>query len=216
MVPCPLPRGQRIQLGWYNPSVLRELLLASVAAASTARAGDWHEVSADEGSRLEVRDVPGSPFEELRVTASFALPPPRACAAIWAAPAKTPEPGFRKREVLRDTGTDRWTYEWVAVPLVSDRDYTVHLWGETPDERGCVARFDLENEKGPAPKKGVVRMPALRGSWVVTAAGDGGTQVVYTLFNDPGGNVPSFVSRGTQRSKTLEFVKQVMARPAER
>jgi len=192
--------------------MLRALLLATLAAAQSAGAGDWRTASDEGGVRVETRDLVGSSFDEIRVTARAAVPPVQACEAIWAiSPGKT-EPGYRKREVLRETQTDRWTYEQVAVPLVSDRDYTVHLWGEKADERGCLVKFDLDNERGPAPRDGVVRMQAMRGSWVVTAASDGGAQVVYTLFNDPGGNVPAFLSRGTQRAKTVEFVKRVLAR----
>jgi hypothetical protein len=191
------------------------MLLVSLTAATAARAEDWRLVSHEDDVRLEVRDRAGSSFEELRLTAGFPGTPARACEAIWAKPAQALEHGYVKREVLRDTGTDRWTYEQFAVPLVSDRDYTVHLWGAAPTGSGCTVSFDLDNEKGPAPKAGVVRMVAMQGTWVVTTAADGGSQVVYTLFNDPGGNVPAFLSRGPQRSKTIDFVKLIRARASQ-
>ncbi|MHB8874907.1 MAG: SRPBCC family protein [Myxococcaceae bacterium] len=190
----------------------RLLILLNLALVPASLASEWKEVSEGGGVRVETREVKGSGFEEIRVTGEFAATPARACEAIWARDLNPPQDWFPKREVVRETLNERWYYEVVATPLVQDRDYTVHLSRESDGPLGCLLRFDLDNAAGPPKKKGVVRMAALRGSWQVTPSGEAGARVVYTLFNDPGGNVPAFLSRGSQRTRAVEWVKGMMAR----
>src|SRR4051794_26387472 len=83
----------------------------------------WTLQGEHDGYRLESRTPQASAFEELRVTKDTRAGAAELCDAIWANPRGALEPGFRKREVLAETETDRWTYEQIAAPLVADRDY---------------------------------------------------------------------------------------------
>lgn len=159
---------------------------------------------------VETRPAPGSAFEEIRVTRTLTIDPRLACEAIWARDLE-PDPWLPKGELLKESDHDRWYYERVVAPLVAERDYTLHIWREPDVPEGCVVRFDLDNDRGPPLKPGVVRMAALRGSWVVTATAEGVAKVVYTLFNDPGGNIPALLSRGSQRSRAIDWVQRTFA-----
>ncbi len=39
--------------------------------------------------------------------------------------------------------------------------------------------------------------------------------VQYRVFSEPGGGVPAFLSRGSQRSTAIDFMKIILARAAE-
>jgi hypothetical protein len=162
-------------------------------------------------SKLEARAVPGSPFEEIHVTALRSEAPGRVCEAIWGPAGGRLEKGFRRRDVLRETPTERWTYEQISAPVVSDRDYVLHVTREASEGAGCLIRFETTTELGPGPQRGFVRIPLIRGSWDVSPTPEG-TRVNYTIFSDPGGHVPAFLCRHGQRKSAEEWMARVLGR----
>ncbi len=87
-------------------------------------------------------------------------------------------------------------YQRLKLPIISDRDYTLHVtWGE--DERGVWLRFSAANERGPAPRSGVVRVPVHQGVWRLERVSDGrATRAHYEVKVDLGGSVPAGMARG--------------------
>ena len=108
-------------------------ILAAVALLSGAHgtaladpSAAWRPDGALDGVRVDRRDVPGSSFDELRLSVVSSLSVERLCDAIYPAklPAK-PERRFKTQVLLRETPSERWTYEQISVPIVSDRDYVM-------------------------------------------------------------------------------------------
>ncbi len=155
----------------------------------------------------------GSPFEEIRVTVVSAASLEQLCAAIYPKVFDgKPEGRFKRREVLRETATERWTYEQISVPVVSDRDYVMHVTLEQPAASGrCEVSFETVSDPLRPPRAGLVRIPDIRGSWTLTPAG-GTVKVSYQVFSDPGGGVPAFLARGSQRSAAVEFLHTILGR----
>ncbi|MBS1151256.1 MAG: hypothetical protein H6Q89_2954, partial [Myxococcaceae bacterium] len=93
--------------------------------------------------KVELREVPRSAFEEIRVSTTSTEPIGRLCEVIFGKGAAAKGEGnFKKREVLRETATERWTYEQIALPVVSDRDYVIHVKIEKPADTGsCEISF---------------------------------------------------------------------------
>jgi uncharacterized protein YndB with AHSA1/START domain len=81
-------------------------------------------------------------------------------------------------------------YQRISAPLVADRDFTLHAtWGREGEEH--VVRLRARNERGPAPKDGVVRVNVNEGEWRLTPNADGkSTHVVYRFRLDLGGKIP--------------------------
>lgn len=187
------------------------LLLSLVA--STAGAEPWRLVSDKGGLRMERRDVAGSGMPEVRVTAHSGLPAPRVAAAIW-----SERPGTKlqrryptQRTVLRATATERVVYQRINAPVVSERDYTVHLRRSGDGVSAPILiGFEIDNGAGPPPVKGVVRLTVLRGGWSVAPTADGGCDVSYTVHSEPGGNVPAFLVRGHYLDSARELVEDVL------
>lgn len=187
------------------------LLFCGLAAASAS--ASWRTLSEKDGLRLESRDVAGSSMPEVRVSARSPFPVARIAAAIW-----SERPGTklqrrypRNRVVLREDQTERLVYQRVHAPVVSERDYTVLMRRNGDGASGPFQlHFSLANEAGPTPVRGVVRLTTLRGSWTVTPAPGGGSDVVYTIHSEPGGNIPAFLVRRTYIDSARELVMDVL------
>jgi hypothetical protein len=183
------------------------------ALASTLFAADatWHVRAKEDGILVETRSVSGSPFEELRLSVERREEPSQVCAAVWNEPGAL-ERGFKRRDVLFETETERWSYEQISAPIVRDRDYTLHLLREPHGDRGCLIRFETTSEKGPPPQPGFVRVPVIRGQWDVSERAEGGTRVIYTLYSEPGGSIPAFLCRGQQRGSAVAWLRLILNR----
>ena len=80
--------------------------------------------------------------------------------------------------------------------VVSARDVVVHVRGQsTPDESGGCHWTDLK-EREPE-RKGIVRMPFLRGSWTIEPLDVTRSRVVYQVAVNPGGRLAGWLGRRT-------------------
>ncbi len=173
---------------------------------------DWHGVGDIDGVGVEVRRVASSDFEQLRLTAKSSRSVDSLCRIVWGVgDLKTAEPGFKVRRVLHQTENERWTYEHIELPIISDRDYTVHA--KRMSEPGlCQVNFEARNGDGPAPQPGLVRIEHLVGAWSIEPDDGGGSVVTYIVQCDPGGSLPAWMTRGPQRRNAVGWVKTILAR----
>jgi hypothetical protein len=198
---------------------VRLLLALLFVAPALARASEpeWRDDGSVGAMKIELREVAGSKFEEIRVTTTSAYPLERLCEVIFGKGAPAQDEGsFKKREVIKETATERWTYEQIAVPLVSDRDYVLHVKIEKPPDTGrCEISFqDLEDPAYP-PTPDHVRMASVRGYWTLAPTDDGEVKIVYEVFSDPGGSVPALLSRGSQRDAAVDFLRTILKRASQ-
>jgi hypothetical protein len=165
--------------------------------------------------KVERRSVQGSGFDELRLTTSSPLPLEALCDAIWAKNLSNakPEGAFKKRVLIRESETERVTYEQIGVPVVSDRDYVMQVSLVQPSSSGrCEVAFKTCQDPNFPPAPHFVRIAEIRGDWLLTPAEDGRTTISYVIFSDPGGGVPAFFARGGQRDAAISFMKTILAR----
>jgi hypothetical protein len=170
---------------------------------------NWTVQDDSDGIRVETRKET-SGFEEVRVIARSNRSPERACSVVWEGAYRTPEQGMKKREALTERPNERWTYERVSAPF-ADRDYTLHMKREAL-KAGCRIGFETQNDRGPPPQEGVVRIPIIRGTWVIDQADHEGTRIIYTVYAEPGGNVSAMFARSQQRERAVNWVKRVLNR----
>ncbi len=96
------------------------------------------------------------------------------------------------------------TYNRIGSPWpVSDRDVVLRTTRTKLGNGALRLEFtSTDDAKLPVPS-GVVRMPRLLGSYLLTPADGGGTHVVYTVDSDPGGSLPAWLVR--QAGKDLPY-----------
>jgi hypothetical protein len=193
------------------------VLLAGVPGVARADSSPaWRFDGIYDGIRVDRRDVPSSSFDELRLSIFSSLAMQRLCDAVYPTRLSTqPERRFKKQVLLRETPTERWTYEQISVPVFSDRDYVMHAKLEQPASSGhCSVAFETEDDPAHPPVPGFVRIPVVRGHWDIFPTAPGKLSVQYRIFSEPGGGVPAFLARGGQRNAAIDFMKIILARVA--
>ena len=110
------------------------------------------------------------------------------------------------------------TYAQVNPPVVSMRDYTILIHDESKPgpvegEEIYSSRWEDGSAKGPAEKKGFVRVKNNEGSWLLEPI-DGGkrTRATYTLFTDGGGGIPAFLLNSLNKRRLVELYDVVAKR----
>ncbi|MFH0352482.1 MAG: hypothetical protein ACHBMF_11235 [Chromatiales bacterium] len=76
----------------------------------------------------------------------------------------------------------------------------------------CAVDFETRNDTAFPPVPDHVRIPKIRGSWTLVPTATGQIGISYTVFSDPGGNVPAFLAHGKQREAAVEFLQTILAR----
>ncbi len=187
---------------------------ASLLALALLGEAPFSVVDTDDGILLEARPVAGSSYPELRASTSAPSSVAALCQAAFddsRAPSTSAE--VKLRRVLLEKANERVTYDQIAAPLVSDRDYAFRIRRLTAADGSCRVEFEAANELAPPPQAGWVRIEKLRGSWTFTPH-DGGARVVYVIHTDPGGSLPAFVVEGGSRKAARRSMKRILQRAA--
>lgn len=107
-----------------------------------------------------------------------------------------------------------YLYQRLRATGVSDRDFTVFMRQVIPKIIGKGSYgwlWKQANEKGPKPKKGVVRANIVAGSYILTPVGSKGkkTRVSYRLWFDPNSWIPDFIINIKTRAGAFETVRRL-------
>ena len=203
----------------YGPPVSRLFSLAAlVAMFSTAAAGaapgedGWRTLREKNGVTLERRSVDGSRYYEYRVHAHTTVAPAVAIDRIWSGIGDERSPTVKHRTVVRRADDELVVYDQIHAAVVSDRDVTIRIRRSGDAARGFDIAFESTAELGPPPAAGYVRLTVVRGSWRIEPAPDGGSNIAYRCYSEPGGAIPAFLVRGAQQDSTLDEFERVLTR----
>ncbi len=170
------------------------------ARAAGQVAGPWEKVSNSDGILVERRTVPGSNLKEFRGRGVVEAAMPRVLAVLQDAPHRTEwMSDCASSHVIEENHEKRTqiAYHRTKAPWpVADRDSINRAEIRLDvDNRRIVLPFEgIEHPKGP-PVKGVVRMPFIRGHWILTAVRGGkATEVEYQVHANPGGSLPDWIA----------------------
>jgi hypothetical protein len=120
----------------------------------------------DDGVVLEKRRIDGQRFDELRVSKRIKMAPKDVADSVWRMRNEGWEfRSHKKRQILRETPTERLIYSQLLTPIVSDRDYTVLQRRMHDAETGVFQiLFHVANDQGPPPNPDHVRIEIIRGA----------------------------------------------------
>jgi hypothetical protein len=187
--------------------VLAILLLAGGVAAADE---GWSTYGTRDGVTYEKRGVPGSKYNEYRATVDVQTSLAETARVVWSCITESVPPTVKKRTVLSRSDDELVIYDQVRTPVVSDRDVTIRIRRNT--RAGEIEiRFDSANDVGPPPQSGFVRLPVVRGHWLLVQSASG-TRVRYECYSEPGGSIPAFLVRGAQQSEVEKDVERVLVR----
>lgn len=177
----------------------------------------WKEMGKQGNLNLFEKDRAGTSVKEVRAVGTFNSPPWMVRNVLDDVEHYTQfMPYMIQSKVLaRDPAKHTiLTYAQINPPMVSNRDYTILVHDESNlDEGKYVSRWVDGSEKGPAEKKGFVRVKKNEGSWVLEPIDNGlHTKATYTLYTDGGGGVPAFVLNSLNRRQLTELYEIVAKR----
>jgi hypothetical protein len=169
-----------------------------LAALAQAGAADWTPAGTTRGVAVSFRDDPRLDVREVRATTELPFPAARIVGLVC---------DFRHYGSLVDgvqetrllSGAAPADYEIYLryaprFVVVAARDVAVRV--ETQSKADGAGGCTWTDVKAREPeRKGVVRMPLLRGSWTITPLDAARSRVVYQLAVDPGGRLPRWLVR---------------------
>jgi hypothetical protein len=162
--------------------------------------GPWERVSNGDGILVERRTVPGTNLKEFRGRGVVEAPLGRVLAIIRDAPHRCEwMPQCAEDYVVEENEAERVqiSYHRTKAPWpVADRDSTnrAELRVDLTKRRVFLPFEAVAHPKVP-PVKGAVRMPFLRGHWILQpTSGGGATDVEYQVHADPGGSLPEWIA----------------------
>ncbi len=181
-------------------------VLAPAASWGEAEQADaWKLVATRQGIEIYNRVREGARVKEIRAVGVLDAPP-WVCKNVVDDIERFDEfmPYTAESTVLEETDEGVLHYERVVAPLVSDRDYTLISRDDSRQEAdGRVVyqrNWTAANERGPEPKRGVVRVAQVEGFWRFEPIDAGRrSRVTYYVFTDPGGRLPAFVVEAANR-----------------
>jgi len=174
----------------------------SLTAGAATGASEWERVHTGDDLVVETRRHPGSEIKEVRAQGIMPVPP-HVVRAVISDVAKYPDfmPYVKEGRVLRRSRLGTFTYQRVSFGIlgtlgVADRDYVMRNVERilvSADGTPTYKRiWNAISTDDPPPQRGTIRLALSRGFWLLSPAGNAGTQtqVRYCLFTDAGGSLP--------------------------
>ena len=188
--------------------MLRRLLLAAVIAATAAAqaaAQEWKPLGLRNGVELAFRDDAALDAREMRAAAELSHAAPRITAVVCDF-TQTLDPDVREARVLSGDLNSSYVIYLRYAPrymVVAARDVVIHVQRH---ESGCSW---VEQGEAMPEQPGTVRMPVLRGSWVIEPIDATTSRVTYQIAVKPGGRLPGWLVRRGAASALPDVIARV-------
>jgi hypothetical protein len=200
-------------------SRLRRAWILPIAFFSIA--AGWESLVDEDGIRVWQRPVPGSSLVAFRAIGDVDAPITRVAAVI--------RNDARKIEwienCIESSGKKYFSvihviaYARIASPVffVNDRDSVVEVKAKLiPEDRSVRIDFHDTVDKVIPEREGIVRVPKLRGHWLLTRLSDERTRVSYEVEADPGGSLPAWIVNWASKQmpyKTIANLRTMVNKP---
>lgn len=190
-----------------------QLILATYSLSCHADTPGWHELLRAPDLVIE-ESARGDDVVYLRATMTLASTRD-SIAAVLLDIDKYPQwvPQISDWQTL-ERGADtvvmygRTTLEWPY----SDRDAVVRYSWRTQEDGVFVVEARSDNDNGPAPIDGVVRLHSVQAKWQLVPNEIEGTAITYTFNGDLGGWMPYFLQRAQWKRDTAALLRRLRER----
>ena len=193
------------------------LLFLSLTAlwTSGAEAGEWERISNEDGIQVSVQEIEG---RELPIFKGVALINARlldVLAVLTDTPRRTEwvHKCIDSRILKQIDELNRIVYNRTEAPWpVSDRDVVVHSRSKVNFEKNEIYIGFKNTRKENFPEiDGVVRIPRIKGFYLLQGIDNERTRVTYQIDADPGGSLPTWLSKLTSQKLPRETLTGLRA-----
>jgi len=186
-----------------------------LVALAQAAGGGWTAAGTKSGVTLAFRDDPQLEVREVRATTDLPFPAARVFPLVCDfTHYGTLVSGVQETKLISGNAPSAYEVYLRYAPrflVVSARDVVVRVQGQSmPDGSSGCHWTDLK-EREPE-RKGIVRMPLLRGSWTIEPLDVMRSRVVYQVAVNPGGRLPGWLVRRGAVSALPDVIEQVRRR----
>jgi hypothetical protein len=188
--------------------------LAGLLALSPLHAEEpWKPHTTKDGLAMERRAVSDSKYFEYRIRTESPAPPKAVLQGMWSGLGEDLPPSVTKRTFLSRAENEVVVYDQIKTPVVSDRDVAIRIRRLVHEDTGVMeVQFETVNQLAPPPDSKYVRIPMVRGGWIIAPNGSGGSTLTYVCYSEPGGSIPAFLVRGAQQDQVFVDVKRILRR----
>lgn len=199
---------------------LKLFLVLNVALTAFAVADDakpWKPAGEVDGVKVFTREKEGSDIREIQATAVIKAPPARVMKVLGDYNEyKNFMPYTKESRLLSKEGNVTFFYSYLALPVISDRDYALKLT-DTSDVQGASPFYKVAwepaNDKAPPLKKSVIRVEINKGHWLLKPTNGGDeTFATYYLFTDPAGAIPKFLVNKANKDAIPDLFRAIRKR----
>jgi hypothetical protein len=180
-------------------------LVSTAAISAQQGAGEWIAAETKDGVALAFRDDERLRVREVRAIAE--LPHAAERVTLVACDFTQPlDPDVREARIISGDVAARYTIYLRYAPrfvVVAARDVVIEVQRQ---QDGCTWS---ERQEGVAPSAGAVRMPLLRGSWIVESLGQSRSRVTYQIAVNPGGSIPKWLVRRGAAAALPDVIKRL-------
>lgn len=169
----------------------------------------WELIQDEDGVELWQRMVPGSDIYQIKIEMMLE----GSSKQVWDVirdVESVPEfnPYMAEARLLKTEGDLRWVYQRIDPPFVNDRDLTFRSRAMEDHETGVYQQFlEIDNQRGPPPIDGVVRIEVLQAFWTLEPVAKDRTRVLYWIHTDPGGWIPAWMVNYGQRRSVPDLIR---------
>jgi hypothetical protein len=119
--------------------------------------------------------------------------------------------GLKESRILSRFGDGLFVYQRLQPPWIAERDFTLSVRTGRSGENLWI-RFQVANDRGPAPRPGVHRLSMHQGTWVLyPVRGGQATRAQYHFRIDLGSGLPGWMTR-TGATKAVAGLFQAVRR----
>jgi len=197
---------------FQNIRTMAGLVLVVFLCPMTSIAGEWEIITEEDNVVVDRREVAGRDVPTVRGRSVLTGSIYDVLTVLDDTPRRH-EWVYRCVEsylVKKISDLERYVYNRTEAPWpVSDRDI-VSLTKVSFDPEKMVVRIAFEAQAGILPEiDGVVRIPYLRGFYLLEAVGDEKTRVTYTIDSDPGGWLPNWLIKLVSKKLPLTTLRSL-------
>ena len=118
---------------------------------------------------------------------------------------------MKRRTVIKRADDELVVYDQIHAAVVSDRDVTIRIRRSPTDTAGsrCVR---VGQRARAAAGRGLRAAAGGARHWRIEPAAEGGSNLAYRCYSEPGGAIPAFLVRGAQQDSTLDEFERVLTR----